>query len=520
MPFDSNGTFNRLHNWQSDAAAQIKIRADRHDEEDDNFASGLSGTITKDGKTQPTANLPMNQKKLTNLGEPTEPTDAVTKNYVDNIKSFATGMIVTGANWPNGMIYFAATTGVTGLSFASSDMCWASKPAEAGKWSGRIVAINKADGTGAEIVTIDKSGVIGNNSGWYTQNLSHDGTNWRTNTAGMGTVMGLSNGSFSLSSNDTATVQANQIATMNDFFSVDQNTITHNSNGSSSLSLNKKDGTSGVSSHIWGNTGSQGRWRMDMGNGTSEAGGGYNGSDFYMYAADNAGANWKAMFALHRNDNHAQFWGDVYTTTGAFRSNYTNAIMSAQGGAVILRPHGADNGTHQVYANADGYLHLNCSFTIDAHTTYGVLAGLGVRNKNGIYGGFGGNWQNFLWANSYVYALVDNTNVGAIQMVCDYRTKRNIRELPSTWEAVRKLHPIRYQYKAPANLATEYDDDEERWGFTAHELQETLTPHAASFRKDEKNALQSPNLMVIVAALTKALQEAQDRIEALEAKSA
>ena len=34
-----------------------------------------------------------------------------------------------------------------------------------------------------------------------------------------------------------------------------------------------------------------------------------------------------------------------------------------------------------------------------------------------------------------------------------------------------------------------------------------------------KNALQAPNLMVVVAALTKALQEAQTRIEALEARA-
>jgi hypothetical protein len=42
MPFDSNGVFTRVHNWVSDASAAIKIRADRHDEEDNNFASGLS----------------------------------------------------------------------------------------------------------------------------------------------------------------------------------------------------------------------------------------------------------------------------------------------------------------------------------------------------------------------------------------------------------------------------------------------------------------------------------------------
>lgn len=83
MPFDGSGTFNRVMNWVNDAAAAIKIKADRHDLEDDNFAAGLSNTLTKDGQSQPTANIPMNGKRLINLGAPTTGTDAATKTYVD-----------------------------------------------------------------------------------------------------------------------------------------------------------------------------------------------------------------------------------------------------------------------------------------------------------------------------------------------------------------------------------------------------------------------------------------------------
>lgn len=87
MPFDGSGNFNRVMNWANDALANIKIRADRHDQEDDNFASGLSSVITKDGQTQPVADLPLNGHKLVNLGAPTLPTDAATKGYVDaNVK--------------------------------------------------------------------------------------------------------------------------------------------------------------------------------------------------------------------------------------------------------------------------------------------------------------------------------------------------------------------------------------------------------------------------------------------------
>ena len=312
--------------------------------------------------------------------------------------------------------------------------------------------------------------------------------------------MQMANGNFVLYSNDTPTVQANQIATLNPFLVVDQGGIAHNNlasgagtgGGNSSLSLGKKDGIGGFGNYIHGNAGGYPRWRMDLGNAASEAAGGYAGSDFMMYTWDNAGSNAKPQFSLTRTDNHAQFWGDVWTTTGAFRSNAALAILSAQSGPVLLRPYGADNGTYQAYAHTDGYFHVNSHFSIDQPTVYGCMLGLGFYGKNGIYGGYTGNWHNFILSSGYVYCLVDNTNMGAIQMVSDYRTKRNIKPLASMWEKVKSLHPIRYQYKGQANFKNDEDDDEERWGFVAHELQGTLTHHAASFDKDVKNALQAP----------------------------
>lgn len=97
MPFDGSGNFNRVMNWVNDAAALIKIRADRHDSEDDNFAAGLSNTLTKDGQSQPTANIPMNGKRIVNLAAPVNPTDAATKAYADAVRNFSTAISLTGA---------------------------------------------------------------------------------------------------------------------------------------------------------------------------------------------------------------------------------------------------------------------------------------------------------------------------------------------------------------------------------------------------------------------------------------
>jgi microcystin-dependent protein len=86
QPFDGSGNFNRSFppgGWQGDAAASIKIKADRHDQHDADLASGLSNALCKDGQSQVTANIPWNGFRITNLGTPSAPTDAVTKAYVD-----------------------------------------------------------------------------------------------------------------------------------------------------------------------------------------------------------------------------------------------------------------------------------------------------------------------------------------------------------------------------------------------------------------------------------------------------
>lgn len=67
MAFNGSGVFLRLYNWVNDAAANIKIRADRMDAEFNGIATGLTNCITKDGQTTVTANLPMSGFKHTNV---------------------------------------------------------------------------------------------------------------------------------------------------------------------------------------------------------------------------------------------------------------------------------------------------------------------------------------------------------------------------------------------------------------------------------------------------------------------
>jgi len=86
MAFNGSGVFVRLYNWVNDAAASIKIRADRMDAEMDGMATGLSNCITKDGQTTITANLPMATYRHTGVGAAVNRTDYARTDQVQDGK--------------------------------------------------------------------------------------------------------------------------------------------------------------------------------------------------------------------------------------------------------------------------------------------------------------------------------------------------------------------------------------------------------------------------------------------------
>jgi len=84
MPFDSQGNFTRVMNWQEDAANSIPILASRHDDEDDNFANGFNEVMCRDGRTQMTGQLKMGSNKIVGVATGTANTDAVNKGQLDS----------------------------------------------------------------------------------------------------------------------------------------------------------------------------------------------------------------------------------------------------------------------------------------------------------------------------------------------------------------------------------------------------------------------------------------------------
>lgn len=76
MPFDGSGNFTRVHNWQQDRDNGIRIVADRHDQEDDNFAQGFNQTFLRNGVVPMSGALNMNNNAIRGIagGSAAQPT--------------------------------------------------------------------------------------------------------------------------------------------------------------------------------------------------------------------------------------------------------------------------------------------------------------------------------------------------------------------------------------------------------------------------------------------------------------
>jgi hypothetical protein len=277
--------------------------------------------------------------------------------------------------------------------------------------------------------------------------------------------------------------------------------------------------TAGTSASIFGKIASSNRWQVALGVGTES--GGNVGSDCIFYSFNDAGG----------------FLTTPLTITRAGRLSAGGEIRSMSG-TITAYPSGGGNSGFYLYdsvGNTRGYLAYVASDNsirlfngtavadIMLDDTGGVTLAKGYRGRAGSAGALDGNLHNIYWSSPNMQAWIDTTNLGNISITCDYRTKANVAPLESTWNAIKSLRPIVYtqaEYTPPGSDRPLFvADDIWRWGFLAHELQDSLLPSAAHGSKDSLTDIQSPNLLAIVAALTRALQEAMTRIEALEGRA-
>jgi hypothetical protein len=118
MPFDGSGNFDRVHNWTDDRDAAIKVRADRFDAENDDFAAGFENCLTKDNQVKPTVNIDFNAKKITNLADATALKDALNLEVAQNnefrfgitagaANAYTLSLVPTSAGYGDGLFFFA-----------------------------------------------------------------------------------------------------------------------------------------------------------------------------------------------------------------------------------------------------------------------------------------------------------------------------------------------------------------------------------------------------------------------------
>ena len=67
MPYNGSGTFVRAYNWVNDANSSIPITASRMDADSNDFASGLSNCVTRDGQGLFTSTINGNNQLMTNV---------------------------------------------------------------------------------------------------------------------------------------------------------------------------------------------------------------------------------------------------------------------------------------------------------------------------------------------------------------------------------------------------------------------------------------------------------------------
>jgi hypothetical protein len=311
------------------------------------------------------------------------------------------------------------------------------------------------------------------------------------------------------------------------------------------------NGTASVST-LWATSGGVWSWGATVTTGfyyfgnTGTKSLGYDGTSFNLVGG---GLNVTHANGLAVSAGPISCQGNITVGNGTINLTNATTYVTGDGTNMLLRVALGGNATISNSTNgAAADLHCAAVYCTGINTGGGLAVTNGYTCRAGNGGGVGSSF-NIMWSPATLW--IDTTNVGAFAFTSDYRVKKDVIDLPGMWDTVKALRPIKYtqaQFSPPShikhiaaetlkareeaeenpeakprevNTAPLFEaDDVERWGFIAHELQETLTPSASSGEKDSPDTIQSPNPFTVIAALTKALQEAMTRIEALEGGAA
>lgn len=222
MPYDSEGNFTRVHNWEDDRINGISIDSLRMDEDLDDIANGLSQAFLKNGNSAMERDLDMNGFKVRNVADGTAQADAVNLGQLNNLKNYIEEKITTSLSstlekiYPKNSIYAStvSTNPSSYLGFGTweqisskiiTDLSSSAPVKGNGKAlgltnnsSGNTIGYLSGNDSGSGhgySVTTSSSNVLGNTEGRTPQ---YNGIGITTNESQSGIVANVSSGSTSV----------------------------------------------------------------------------------------------------------------------------------------------------------------------------------------------------------------------------------------------------------------------------------------------------------------------------------
>lgn len=202
MPWSSgtytrtNGTYTGSGVWQSDAAASVKIRADRHDTHDQDLASGINACLNKNGENSPTANINWGGFKITNVGNGSAASDIAAYGQTITAFSFDSGTNVLTATRSAGdlTVDLSALAGGGGSGGAPVDAQYLTLAANGTLTNESVLSANNGvqltTGTGTATLSLTTTGVSAGTYNLATITVDSRGriTSASSGSAGAGTV--------------------------------------------------------------------------------------------------------------------------------------------------------------------------------------------------------------------------------------------------------------------------------------------------------------------------------------------